>query len=107
MQNQIITIYAKLVAKQSDGFGYTNYVFEDLEYQNYDFKYIMCVQFPNWNQSIVNLNDVGFVTVRYVREGIDKWYDGEKFNVFNYTNCVFLKFIPEKEQININEISLD
>ena len=104
---QTITLHVKLVAKQSDGFGYINYVFEDLEYQNYDYKYIMCVQFPNWNQFDINLNEVGFVTIRYVREGIDKWYDGKQFIDFLNTNCIFIKFIREKEEPSITTMNLD
>ena len=52
--------------------GYINYVFEDLEYQDNDYKYVMCVRFPNWNQAAFKLDDEGYVTVRYVREGVDK-----------------------------------
>lgn len=98
MQEEI-TLYAKLVAKYVDLGNYTTYVFENLHSTEYDNKYIMCVQFPNWNQSPICLNDVGYVNVRYVKEGISQWYDGEKMQVYKYTNIVFLKFI--KEQINL------
>ena len=87
--------------------GYINYVFEDLEFKNYDYKYIMCVRFPNWNQSAFNLNEEGFITIRYVKEGVDKWFDGTNFNTYKYTNIIFMKFIPIKEQITPSEIILD
>ena len=61
-----ITIHAKLVAKQTDGMGYTNYVFEDIESKDNDFKYVMCVRFPNWEQGPINLNDIGYLNLRYV-----------------------------------------
>lgn len=101
------TYHAKLVASSSDGMGYINYVFEDLEFQNYDYKYVMCVRFPNWEQPRISINDVGYVTMRYVQEGIDKWYDGKDFNTYKYTNIVFMKFIPEKPEIETTEIILD
>jgi hypothetical protein len=43
MQIQEVTYHAKLVAKIDDGMGYINYVFEDLEFQDYDYKYFMCI----------------------------------------------------------------
>lgn len=104
---ETLTFRGKLVASQADGMGYTNYVFEDLEFKNYDYKYIMCVRFPNWNQSAFNLNEEGFITIRYVKEGVDKWFDGTNFNTYKYTNIIFMKFIPIKEQITPSEIILD
>ena len=95
-----ITLYVKLNAKAIDIGGYITYVFENLNYKTYDTQYVMCVQFPNWNQSEIEVGDVGYVNVRYVEEGISKWYDGEKMNVYKYTNVVFLKFVKEPEQIN-------
>ena len=105
METQTVTYHVKLVASCSDGLGYINYVFEDLEYKDYDYKYLMCVRFPNWDQALFELGDVGYVTVKYVQEGIDKWYDGTNFNIYKQTNIIFLKFIPEQEKIN--EIILD
>lgn len=95
-----ITLYVKLNAKAIDIGGYITYVFENLNYKTYDTQYVMCVQFPNWNQSEIEVGDVGYVNVRYVEEGISKWYDGEKMNVYKYTNVIFLKFVKEPEQIN-------
>lgn len=98
---------AKLVATSCDCMGYTTYVFEDLEYRDYDYKYIMCVRFPNWNQSPISINDIGFVTVRYVQAGIDKWYNGDSFDTYKYTNIIFMKFINEKPMIDNLEINVD
>lgn len=99
MQTQTVTYHVKFLASCADGLGYINYVFENLEFQDYDYQYLMCVRFPNWDQAIFNIGDVGYVTVKYVREGIDKWYDGNEFVTYKYTNIIFLKFIPEKEKI--------
>ena len=47
---EIKTYYVKLNAKYSDIGDYTTYVFENLDSSDYNNKYLMCVQFPNWNQ---------------------------------------------------------
>ena len=101
-----ITLRVELKAKFTDIDHYITYVFENLESQDYDHKYLMCVQFPNWNQSIINIGDIGFVNVKYVKEGVSQWYDGEKMNVYKYTNVVFLKFVKEPEKVN-NEFLID
>ena len=101
-----IALYAQLKAKNIDLGGYITYVFENLNFQTYENQYIMCVQFPNWNQSEIQIGDIGYVNVRYVKEGISQWYDGEKMNVYKYTNVVFLKFVKEPEKVN-KEILID
>ena len=102
-----ITIHAKLVAEQTDGMGYTNYVFEDIESKDNDFKYVMCVRFPNWDQASFNIGDIGYLNIRYVEQGVDKWFDGKNFNFYRYTNVIFMKFILEKPPINEVEVILD
>ena len=101
-----ITLYVKLIAKNIDLGNYITYVFENLESKTYEDKYIMCVQFPNWDQSEIQLNERGFVNVRYVKEGISQWYDGTKMNFYKYTNVIFLKFIKEPEQMK-NDFVID
>lgn len=107
METQTVTYHVKFVAYCEDGMGYINYVFENLNYQDLDDQYIMCVRFPNWNQALFKIDDIGYVTIRYVREGIDQWYDGKEFVTYKYTNLVFLKFIPEKPKVGTTEILLD
>ena len=102
-----VTLHVELKAKYIDIGGYITYVFENLNYQDLDDQYIMCVRFPNWNQAPFKIDDIGYVTIRYVREGIDKWYDGKEFVTYKYTNLVFLKFIPEKSKVETTEILLD
>lgn len=101
-----IALRVQLKAKNIDIGGYITYVFENLNFQTYENQYIMCVQFPNWNQAEICIGDVGYVNVRYVKEGISQWYDGEKMNVYKYTNVVFLKFVKEPEKVN-KEILID
>ena len=101
-----MTCHVKLLAKNIDIGGYTTYVFENLDTHDWDKQYIMCVQFPNWNQEEININDTGYVNVRYVKEGISQWYDGEKMNVYKYTNVIFLKFIHEPNKVN-NDFLVD
>ena len=103
---QELTIHAKLKAEQQDVMGYITYVFEDLNCQNYDTQFIMCVRFPNWNHSSININDVGYLNIRFVEEGIDKWFDGVTFNTYKYTNCIFMKFVKMTQKIT-NEIIVD
>lgn len=107
MEIQEVTYHVKLVAEHSDGMGYINYVFENLEFQDYDYKYMMCVRFPNWNQSHIEIGEEGFVTVRYVREGVDTWFDGEQFVPYKYTNVLFLRFVHLKEKFVPTKILLD
>lgn len=101
-----VTCYVKLNAKYIDIGGYITYVFENIDSHTWDNQYIMCVQFPNWEQKTINIGDKGYVNVRYVKEGISQWYDGEKMNVYKYTNVIFLKFIHELPQVN-NEFLVD
>mgnify|MGYP003319285134 CR=1 FL=1 len=100
-----LTLKVKLLAFSRDIDQYTTYVFENLESTSPDDKYLMCVKFPNWNQSEIALHDIGYLNVRYVREGISKWYDGEKMNTYKYTNVIFLKFIKEPEKLPIPDIT--
>lgn len=101
-----ITLHVVLKAKNVDIGGYITYVFENLNQVDYNSKYLMCVQFPNWNQTEINIGDIGYVNVKYVKEGVSQWYDGEKMQVYKYTNVVFLKFIKEPEKVN-NEFLID
>lgn len=95
-----ITLRVKLKAKNIDIGSYITYVFENLNQTDIYDKYIMCVQFPNWNQSEISIGDVGYVNVRYVKEGVSQWYDGDKMNVYKYTNVIFLKFIKEPDKVD-------
>lgn len=92
-----ITIPAKLIAKQTDYAGYTTYVFENLG-KDYEEHYIMCVRYPNWQHSVIDIGKEGFLTFSEIIAGIDKWFDGQKFIPFNYSGVVFIKFIEKKDE---------
>lgn len=87
-----VTYHAQLLAEQTDFAGYITYVFKNLDAE----EYIMCVRFPNWEQVDFNIGDKGFVHVRFVIGGEDKWFDGRNFIPYNYTNVIFMKFLLEK-----------
>lgn len=108
METQEVTYYVKLNAVQSDPLGYINYVFERLNYTgDPDYQYIMCVRFPNWNQVAMEIGDIGYVTVKYVVKGVDKWFDGKDFVLYKDTNIIFLKFIHEKKKVVLDSILID
>jgi hypothetical protein len=102
-----VTYHVKFLAESMDCMNYHTYVFENLEYTNCENHYIMCVRFPNWNQSIFNIGDVGFLNVRFVEAGVDKWFDGTGFNSYRYTNVIFMKFVLEKPMVIQSEVILD
>lgn len=97
-----ITYHVILRSITYDLGGYVIYVFENLHFTSFEYQFIMCVQFPNWNQFELSIGDIGYVNVRYVKEGVSQWYDGEKLNVYKNTNVVFLKFVKEPEKVNNN-----
>lgn len=102
----VITLHAKLRVACPEELGYKTLIFEDLEYSDSDFKYITCVLFPNWNQSPIKVGDVGYLQIKFISAGLDKWFDGKDFIPYKYTNIQFLKFVLEKEEED-NKLILD
>ncbi len=96
-----MTILGMLVADNTDGLGYTTYVFEclDEEIRNKT-KYIMCTRYPNWEGPEIQIGEIGFLSFFEIRAGIDTWYDGNKMIPYRYNNIQFIKFIkkPEKKE---------
>ena len=107
METQTVTYYVQLKVQYDEGLGYKSYVFENLNYQDYDYQFITAVRFPNWESPPIKDGEIGYVVLRYVREGIDQWYNGEELVFFNDTNIIFMKFIPEKPAVDMTEIILD
>lgn len=87
------TIYSRIVAKRTDLGGYIKYVFSNLT----DGGYIMCVQFPDWNIPLLNVNDEGYLQYKEIIAGIDKWYNSElnQFIPYNYDMVQLIDFIPK------------
>lgn len=92
-----LTLHAKLKVICPEELGYRTLIFEDLEFKDSDFKYITCVLFPNWNQGPINIEDEGFLQIKFISAGTDKWFDGKNFVPYKYTNIQFLKFTKIKE----------
>lgn len=97
-----ITLHAKLLVSCPEEFGYKVMIFEDLEYKNSDFKYITCTMFPNWNQGPIKVGDEGFLQIKYISAGVDKWFDGKEFIPYKFNNIQFLRFTKlKKENIDL------
>lgn len=106
MEIQEITLHAKLCVSCPEMLGYKTLIFEDLEYKDSDYKYIACVRFPNWSQSPIKVGDEGFLQVKYITAGKDKWFDGKEFIPYKCTNIQFLKFIKLQKK-DSSELILD
>lgn len=98
-------VFCKLIAFEKDLGGYTTLVFETLD-DSFSNKYIMCVMYPNWNQKNMEIGQEGFLKFIEVIAGVDKWFDGNKFIPYNYSNWQFLKFIEKPNQIT-TELIID
>ena len=92
-----MTILAQLVAKETDCFGYTIYVFKCLE-EVKDTQYIMCTRYPNWNHRTIQIGEVGYLNFIEIQAGIDKWFNGNEMIPYNYDNIQFIKFIEKPEK---------
>lgn len=106
MEVSELTLHAKLKVACPEDSGYRTLIFEDLEYKDQDFKYITCVKFPNWNQGPIKVGDEGFLQIKFISAGVDKWFDGKEFVPYKYTNIQFMKFTKISEKDN-TELILD
>ncbi|MBR2248449.1 MAG: hypothetical protein IJ880_15775 [Bacilli bacterium] len=101
------TYHVELIGSYNEGLGYIWYVFKNLESNgDPDREYIACVRLPNWNCDKFNEGDVGYVTVKDVIEGEDRWFDGKDLHFYNYSMTIFLKFKHEKMKV-VEEVILD
>lgn len=94
----MITIHAQLIAMEQDIGGYITYVFKNLEQAPFGQSYVMCKRWPNWDCVQVHINDVGFLKYMEVIAGRDYWINKETGEQvpYNYSDVVFLDFIPDK-----------
>ena len=102
----MVTVHAKLLAKEHDLGGYTTYVFENLDNAPFGHKYLMVTRWPNWQHSNIDIGEIGYVTYKEVIAGQDTWWDGTKFVPYNYTNIVFIKFVRKKSDTSQKDIIL-
>lgn len=91
-------IYTELVAESKDLEGYITYVFKVLDKNIIDrelLSYIMCVQYPNWNQEKILIGDIGFLNIKEVQAGKDTWFDGNNQIFYKYDDIIFMKFVKQ------------
>lgn len=101
-----VTYHVKVIGSYNEGLGYKWHIFENYDTRDPDLMYIAAIQFPNWECQELFSGDSGYVTVQYVVEGEDKWFDGKTFHQYNNTMCIFIKFKPEPT-IYTTEVILD
>lgn len=101
----MITIFAKIVAKQSG--QYTHLVFEDLNREpTDDLKYITVVVVPNWQYSdTLDIDETGYLQFESVEAGRTQWFNRETtdFEVYKYNANYFINFIKRKDVKNMKE----
>ena len=101
-----VTYHVEVIGSYNQGYGYIWHVFKNLEPLDPDIQYIACVEFPNWIKDTFNPGDKGYLTVKYVEQGIDKWFDGKDLISYNYDNVIFHVFKHEQPTVT-EEIVLD
>ena len=101
-----VTYHVEVIGSYNQGFGYVWHIFKNLEPINPDTMYIACIEFPNWTKDSFITGDKGYLTVKYVEQGIDKWFDRKNLIPYNYDNIIFLVFKHEQRMIT-EEIMLD
>lgn len=101
-----VTYHVEVIGSYNQGFGYVWHIFKNLESINPDTMYIACIEFPNWTKDSFITGDKGYLTVKYVEQGVDKWFDGKNLIPYNYDNVIFLVFKHEQRMIT-EEIMLD
>lgn len=96
MSSKMETTLGRLIAKESDTCGYITYVFKILDKSErirLGSKYIMCVQFPNWEHRELFVGDTGYLNYKVITAGIDQWYDGNNLKFYRYNMVQFIKFV--------------
>ena len=101
-----VTYHVEVIGSYNQGFGYVWHIFKNLEPINPDTMYIACIEFPNWTKDSFIIGDKGYLTVKYVEQGVDKWFDGKNLIPYNYDNVIFLVFKHEQRMVT-EEIMLD
>ena len=102
----IVTYHVEVIGSYNQGYGYIWHVFKNLEPLDPDIQYIACVEFPNWIKDTFNPGDKGYLTVKYIEQGVDKWFDRKDLIPYNCDNIIFLVFKHEQPTVT-EEIVLD
>jgi hypothetical protein len=100
-----IVIHGKLLAMSKDVGNYTTYVFQNLDAKEDDNLYMMCTRLPNWQHPPLNIGDQGYVSMKEIIAGLDKWYDRETEQFYNYgfSQIYFIKFVADNSS---NEVTI-
>lgn len=97
------TFYGEIVA--IDPGLYTNYVLKNLDEPNNSLlRYVTATRLPNWDGKFPQLGDVGYIECEYVNAG-EHYYKrttGET-DIYAYTACYFIRFVPKKPNIEFKE----
>ena len=100
----MITVRAELLEAVCDISGYITYVFQILDQEIINLvstTYLMCVRYPNWEQSEIHKGDIGYLKVKEVVGGVDQWFDGNEMVYYRYDDIIFYKFVKETPRTDI------
>lgn len=95
----MITIHARLRDYREDIGGYINYVFENLDSDNWTNRYMMVTRCPNWEHRELKVGETGYLTYNNVVAGKDEWFnrDTKQMILYKCTDSQFIKFIEDKK----------
>ena len=98
----MVTVHAKLLAKEHDLGGYTTYVFENLDDAPFGHKYLMLTRWPNWQCRNIDVGEVGYLEYDEVEAGVDTYYDRVNDSIvkYNFSNQIFKRFVKEQDNSN-------
>ena len=99
------TIKCTVLAKEDDILGYKTIVVKNLDDSSFGKLYFMLVIFPNWQSTIPEIGETGFLTYDFVSAG-DTYFDRmtDSFKKYNFTNLVFIKFVKEQDTFYLKDI---
>ena len=58
----------------------------------------MCTMWRNWDHRPLQLGEVGFLSFKPIVAGVDKWWDGNQFTAYRYTNIQFERFLTYRDE---------
>lgn len=104
-----MTVYAKLLAQETDPLNYTTYVFKLLDEEDknaLETRYIMCTRFPNWDHRELLNGEIGYVSFDIIQAGVDKWYKDGQFTPYNYSHVQFQKMLLKQSDTVNKELTM-
>lgn len=101
------TVKCKLLAAEHDILDYHTLVFKNLDTPcPFGHSYVMVTMFPNWQERMPDIGEIGFLMYDEVVGGVDSYYNRETDSImkYNFSNFIFKKFVKEID--NSKEIIL-